>query len=81
MGILGCSLNVFPEDFESFCITGFCTSIFRLLLTLVGGLTWSVDETCKVDRAESFLSLPRSVLDDVCSIGFTIFPDFDCVVL
>jgi hypothetical protein len=81
MGILGCSFNILSEDFESFCISGFCTSIFRLLLTLVGSLTWSADETCKVDRAESFPSLLRSVLEDVCSVGFTIFPGLGCVAL
>jgi hypothetical protein len=81
IGILGRSFNIFSEDFESFCISGFCRSIFLLLLALVGRLTWPADETRTVDRAELFPSPLRSVLKVACSVGFPILPGFACDAL
>lgn len=80
-GLLILPFTILSEDFIPFLIAGFRTSIFRLLLIFVGRLTWLTDETCMVDGAELFMSLPWSGLEEACSGGLTNFPCFGCPAL
>lgn len=67
-GRLLTSFEIMSGDLKSCKAIGFLRYVLRLLLTLVGKLTWLATGTCMADWAESLPSFHRSALEEFSEI-------------